>query len=272
MPRRAIVAGQFYPANPERLRSAIESYTPEDAAKEGVLGILSPHAGYEFSGKVAGRAFARAEIPDTVVLLTPSHNFASPPAALWTGGEWETPLGAARLHQPLTEALSRLAGVQPDDRTHLPEHSGEVVLPFLQYHNPQARIAVICITGSARLGALKELGEAIAGALGEVGAPDGLVVASSDMSHESGPSALEVVKRNDALAIEQMEKLDPDGLYQVCRRNNITMCGVLPAVAMMASVKARGGEAGTLIARATSADSPRGGGAYVVGYAGMIFR
>ena len=127
------------------------------------------------------------------------------------------------------------------------------------------------MTALARLSALKEVGVSAAEALVGCGEGDALVVASSDMSHESGAHALEVVNRNDRLAIAEMEKLDADGLYATVQRESITMCGVLPAVTMMASVAARGGSTGTLLGRATSADSPLGRGSYVVGYAGMCF-
>lgn len=272
MSRKPVVSGQFYPADARGLRSTIKSCTPEVEGRERVLGALCPHAGYAFCGSVAGRLFARIEVPDTVLLLNPSHSYDRPAFALWTGGNWLTPLGEVALHEALTSALADLPPVTADDRPHLPEHSGEVVLPFLQYHNPQVRIAVICVTASADLAALKGLGVSLADVLARCGEEDALIVASSDMSHESGSRALDVVDRNDPLAIAQMEELSPDGLYRVCRQEGITMCGVLSAVAMMAATGARGGRQGALVARATSADSPLGSGSYVVGYAGMVFR
>jgi len=272
MPRQPVVHGRFYPREPQHLRAKVESFTPPAAQREQVLGALCPHAGYDFSGPVAGKTFGGIEVPDTVVLLNPSHSYGQPAFALWTGGNWVTPLGEAYLHEELTGALADLPLTVCDDRPHLPEHSAEVVVPFLQYHNPRMRMAVVCVTASARLAALKEFGDALAGALRACDAERGLVVASSDMSHESGPGALARVNRNDPLAIAQMEQLDPDGLYQVCRQQGITMCGVLPAVAMMQSVIARGGTQGVLVGRATSADSPMGRGDYVVGYAGMAFK
>jgi hypothetical protein len=271
MSRRPVVAGQFYPGNARRLRSQIESFSPDVEPEEGALGALSPHAGYTFSGGVAGETFARTGVPDAVLLLTPSHNYATPPLALWTGGNWQTPLGEVELHEGLTEGLAGIGGVTCDDRPHGPEHSGEVVLPFLQHHNPDVRVAVVCVTSAADLTTLVSFGEAVGGLLDDQ-YPETLVVTSSDMSHESGPRALEVVNEHDPMAIEQMEALDADGLHRVCRRESITMCGVLPAVAMMAAVKERGGTEGVLVARATSADSPAGSGSYIVGYAGMLFR
>jgi len=272
MPRRPVVQGQFYPAEQHALRAMIESFTPSDLEKERALGALSPHAGYVFSGAVAARTFARIQVPDTVVLLNPSHHYDRPAFAVWTGGSWLTPLGETQLHEALTAAIAELPMATPDDRPHLPEHSGEVVLPFIQYHNPGARIAVVCVTASARLPQLKEFGESLAQALEATGQSEALIVTSSDMSHESGAQALDVVNRNDPLAIAQMEKLDADGLYTTCRERGITMCGMLPATAMLAAVAARGGTRGILAARATSADSPLGSGSYVVGYAGMIFQ
>ncbi len=272
MARKPAVAGQFYPAGANELRSAIEQYTPASERREKALGALSPHAGYVFCGPTAGAVFGRIEVPPTIVLLNPSHNYYTPPCALWTGGPWETPLGRVELHEELCDALAELPAVTPDDRPHLPEHSGEVVLPFIQYFCPEVRIAVICVTPSAEVQQLRELGEGIADALESCGEQDALVVASSDMSHEQGPRALQVVNEHDPLAIEQMERLDPEGLVRVCRQNNITMCGVLPAAAMMTSVRRRGGTKGELVHRATSADSPHGRGSYVVGYAGMVFR
>lgn len=272
MPRKPVVDGQFYPADPRRLRAAVESYSPAVEQKEHVLGLLCPHAGYPFSGPVAGKAFAGVVVPKAVVLLNPSHSYDRPAFALWTGGSWETPLGEVALHESLTAALAALPLVTADDRPHLPEHSGEVVLPFIQYQNPSARIAVICVTASANLGALKQLGASLADVLRKCGEDDALIVASSDMSHESGGGALDVVNRNDSIAIAQMQELNADGLYFVCRQEPITMCGVLPAVAMMSAVGARGGRQGVLVARATSADSPLGRPSYVVGYAGMVFK
>ncbi len=271
MVRRPAVSGQFYPAAAGALRSMLESFDPHVEDKVQAPAALCPHAGYVFSGAVAGRTLGSMRVPDTVLLLNPSHHVAGPAFALWDGGGWQTPLGVVPLHEGLTTALAALPQVSVEPRVHGPEHAGEVMLPFLQYYNPDVRIAVVCVTVSAGLEALKEFGRACAGVLEECGEPDALVLASSDLSHESGPRALDVVKAHDSLVIEQMEKLDPDGLYRTARERGVTMCGVLPAVAAMESARQRGAARGELIGRATSADSPQGRGSYVVGYAGIIF-
>lgn len=271
MAREPAVAGQFYPADPEELRSMLDQFDYEPDEKQTALGALSPHAGYVFCGHVMGKVFGSIKVPDTVVLLSPSHRARRPGIALWTGGPWKTPLGDVELHDDVCAALQKLPMVSPADEAHLGEHSGEVVVPFIQHHRPDVKIAVMCITPSATVDDLLELGQSIPDVLSDTGEEDALVVASSDMSHERAPGALETVQENDPKAIEKMEQLDPKGLFDVCQRENITMCGVLPATAMMESVRARGGTQGTLLERATSADSPHGSGSYVVGYAGMIF-
>ena len=271
MARQPAVAGQFYPGGREELRSMLDDFAYSPDGKQAALGALSPHAGYVFCGEVMGKVFGSIQVPDTVVLLSPSHNARRPGIALWTGGPWKTPLGDVELHEDLCSALEDLPVVSASDEAHVREHSGEVVLPFIQYQQPEVKIAVLCITPSATVDDLLELGRSIPDVLSEIGEEDALVVASSDMSHESGPRALDTVKKNDPKAIEKMEQLDPQGLFDVCQREQITMCGVMPATAMMESVRVRGGSKGTLLDRATSADSPYGSGSYVVGYAGMIF-
>ncbi|MFW6457747.1 MAG: AmmeMemoRadiSam system protein B [Planctomycetota bacterium] len=272
MIREPAVSGQFYPSDTSKLRAMIEDYTPATENKMEALGVLSPHAGYVFSGPTAGEVFGRVRIPDTVVVLNPSHQVRRPACALWTGGPWKTPLGEVELDDSLCDALAEVPAITPSNEPHQGEHAGEVVVPFLQYHNPDVKICVICVTTSAGMAETQDLGKGINDALEQCEINDGLVVASSDMSHERGSNALGVVNEHDPMAIEKMEELDPEGLIDTCRRNRITMCGVLPAAAMMESVKGRGGKTGELIDRTTSADSPQGAGNYVVGYAGMIFR
>ena len=269
MVREPAVDGQFYPDNRAELESMIGRFTPEDAEQTSALGALTPHAGYLFCGDIMGRLFAGLQIPETVLILNPSHRARRPSVALWPGEAWKTPLGEVPHDGDLCADLAELPMVTEDRRAHRGEHAGEVVLPFLQYHQPDLRVAIACITPDAGLDELLKLGNSVAELAEE--RDDLLVVASSDMSHESGPDAEDVVKENDPKAIEKMEQLDPKGLVKVCRDQNVTMCGVLPAAVMMQSVKARGGTAGTLVGRGTSADSPYSSPGYVVGYAGMRF-
>ncbi len=274
MKRKPAVAGQFYPADSLELRNEIERNSPDipDPEKIEAKGVLCPHAGYVFSGKVAGEVFARTAIPQVALILSPSHNYYDPPLALWGGSSWQTPFGDVKVHSELTNALSGINYVKEENRMHLPEHSGEVVLPFLQYHRPDIEIAAICVGGSASKIDILQTATQITDCLKNNSLDDALVVASSDMSHEQGPGAEDVVNENDTIAISEMQKLDSIGLLNVCGSKNITMCGALPAAIMMETVKLRGEGKAELVMRATSADSPHGRGDYVVGYAGMIFQ
>ena len=132
MLRRPAVSGQFYPADPKALRSMLESFDPHTAEKAPALAALCPHAGYVFSGGVAGKTLGSLEVPDTVLVLNPSHHVASPAFALWGSGDWQTPLGVVPLHEGLTAALAALPLVSVEPWPHQPEHAGEVLLPFLQ--------------------------------------------------------------------------------------------------------------------------------------------
>jgi MEMO1 family protein len=271
MPRQPAVHGQFYPAEPFGLKATVEAYMAQvDEPKQDALGLMAPHAGYPFSGAVAGRTFGAVNVPDTVLILNPSHRFGNPALAVWTGGDWLMPMGPCRLHDALTRELVDSPLTTAADEPHLPEHSGEVLLPFIQAANPQARIAVVCITVAADAAILKEFGAAIPAMLAACGAEDALVVASSDMSHESGAGAADVVKAHDDLAVERLLAMDPDGLLDVCEQEKITMCGRLPAAAMLVSAMARGATSARLTGRATSADTPRGAGDYIVGYTGLL--
>jgi hypothetical protein len=273
MVRSPAVQDRFYPGDPDKLRGMVQSFVDQaESEPRPAAGILVPHAGYVFSGEVAGKTFGAVDVPDTVLVLNPSHNYAHPKLALWTGGGWQTPLGTLALHDELTDALASLDGVTREDRVHLPEHSGEVVIPFIQVCNPDARIAVVCVTQSAELEDLEEFGRALPAIFADIGAQNALVVASSDMSHEDGPNSLKRVNEQDALVHEQLKAFSPEGVYRVCRENRVTMCGRLPAVGMMYSALERGAEEAVMAARATSSDSPYGGGDRVVGYTGMIFR
>lgn len=270
MIREPVVAGQFYPKDRAALTGMLAQMIVPAPRKRRVAAALLPHAGYVFSGPTAGAVIGAIEVPERVILISTSHHFDYPPCALWRGGAWRTPLGEAPVDEALTDAIARVPGVMADDRAHEPEHSGEVIVPFLQFVQPALSMAFLCVTQSCNYESLKTIGEGLARV---VRAADGpvLIVASSDMSHEQGPRAMDVVREHDDIAVRRMEALDGEGLLRECLRRNITMCGVRPAVAAMEAARALGATKGEAVRRATSADSPYGRGDYIVGYAGMIF-
>jgi len=263
--REPVVAGAFYPADPERLRREVESYLAGGDRRGGYTGCVVPHAGYVYSGATAGKVLSRIDVPETVVILSPNHTGLGKAFSVWEGGAWRTPLGAVPVHEELREAVLDATEGVPDDAAHLREHSIEVVLPFLQVLRPDVRIVPVTIRcGDAdRLAAFGEaLAEVVSGGEEKV-----LLVGSSDMTHmESAESA----RAKDMKCIEKMESVDPEGLHRLVTEEGISMCGVYPVTALLAACRKLGIGKGELVEYTNSGEAS-GDYARVVGYAGMLF-
>ncbi|MGO8789719.1 MAG: AmmeMemoRadiSam system protein B [Terriglobia bacterium] len=267
--RRPAVAGRFYPAKPEALARQLDQYlaadglTPEKT--EAPLGCVVPHAGYMYSGHVAGSVFQRLPPRAGYIILCPNHTGRGVPLATMSNGEWLTPLGPARIDAGLAQRLLRSCHLLMDDaKAHEDEHAIEVELPFLQRSAGAFTFVPIAI-GVSRYAALEALGHAMAQVL-KSSAGSVLMVASSDMNHYE-PDDITRVK--DRKAIDQILALDPAGLYEVIQKEDISMCGYGPAVAMLTAAKDLGATRAELVRYATSADTS-GDRSAVVGYAGIV--
>jgi AmmeMemoRadiSam system protein B len=265
MIREPVVAGTFYPANSDALRSQIESMVDKKANPEKALGTVSPHAGYQFSGVVACEVFSKIKITDTVIILGPNHTGFGKPFALYAEGNWRTPFGDISIDKEFSEALLKKTNLIEEDVTaHASEHSLEVQVPVMQYFKPDFKIVPIVI-GIAGFKKCLEAAEAIAAVIKESG-KEVLIVASSDMTHyESQDDA----KKKDKIAIDAVLKLDENLLLKNVGKYNITMCGYIPVIIMIAAVKALGATSARLVKYQTSGDIT-GDYSQVVGYAGII--
>ncbi len=265
--RQPAVAGRFYPANPQRLRAEIESYTTAGSATEEkirALGCVVPHAGYMYSGHVAGAVYRRLELPPRIVILCPNHTGMGEPLAIMSEGAWHTPLGDAAIDEELAAELKqRMPLLSEDEEAHRTEHALEVQLPFLQLLDPGFRFVPITV-GTGNFEVLSALGIAIGKLLAQQ-RERVLVIASSDMNHYESDA---VTRVKDQRAIGQLLALDPRGLYDVVRDGNISMCGYGPAVAMLTATRKLGATKAELIRYATSGDVS-GDKDMVVGYAGI---
>lgn len=263
MLRSAAVAGQFYSGDKERLRRDVESLMVTATPKTSIA-VMSPHAGYVYSGGVAAKTFSQVKIPDNVVILGPNHHGRGHVAAVYSDGAWDTPLGRVEVAAELAErVLAECPMAAPDYTAHRYEHSLEVQVPFLQYLSPDTRIVPLCISHMP-LETLLELGDGIARAISSCKDLP-LIVASSDMTHyEPG----EVARKKDFLALDKVLDLDPEGLYEVVSEHRISMCGVLPAVVMLQAALALGATNAELVAYSNSGDVT-GDQSEVVGYAGV---
>lgn len=268
MVRHPAVAGQFYPANPRELSALIHRYTDGTRGQEPVRAraCLVPHAGYVYSGPVAGAVFSRIVIPDKILLLGVRHYPRGESLAILSEGMWRTPLGDVPIDEQLAARLRKACPeLREDSVAHSREHSLEVELPFLQSLNPRFTFVPVAL-GTIRFEELVKVGEGVARVLAESD-EDILIVTSSDMNHYEDE---ETTRQKDHKAIDRMLQLDAKGLYEVCRDEEISMCGLGPAVAMLTALRALGVKSAEVVRYATSGETG-GDRSAVVGYAGMIF-
>jgi MEMO1 family protein len=269
--RQPAVAGRFYPANAQHLRADIETYTtaraePSAASQRRIhaLGCVVPHAGYVYSGQVAGAVYRCLDLPRRLLILCPNHTGMGEPLAIMSQGAWQTPLGDAAIDGPLANQLkSHMRLLAEDQEAHRYEHALEVQLPFLQVLAPGFQFVPITV-GTTNFEVLSALGVVIAKVAAEAGEPV-LVIASSDMNHYERD---DITRVKDRRAIDQVLALDPRGLYDTVRQGNISMCGYGPAVVMLTAAKKLGAKQAELIRYATSGDVS-GDRDMVVGYAGI---
>jgi hypothetical protein len=268
MLRLPAVAGRFYPSNPKELTALVREYSRPDPrhAPGPVTACLVPHAGYVYSGHVAGAVLARIALPEKIIVLGVRHYPRGEQAAILSNGAWRTPLGDAPINEELALELREACPLLREDNVaHSGEHSLEVQLPFLQVLAPGFTFVPVAL-GTVRFESLVSVGEAVARVLGNSNG-NVLLLTSSDLNHYEDDAT---TRRKDQKAIDRMLALDPRGLYDTCRDEKISMCGLGPAVAMLTALNALGVKKSELVKHATSADVS-GDRDQVVGYAGMIF-
>lgn len=265
MIRKAAVAGQFYPARPEELKKTIEFMVEAGASKTDAIGAISPHAGYVYSGPVAGVVFSHLKFKGTFVLIGPNHRGMGKPFSIMTEGQWKTPLGNVDINSAMAEAiLHESAHLKNDSLAHEYEHSLEVQVPFLQYFKPDVKIVPIVLS-HADPSVYAEIGRSIAEVLKKPG-NDAVIVASSDMTHYEPH---ERAKEKDSKAIEAILALDAGELARRIDRFRISMCGYAPAISLITAARELGAEKAELVKYQTSGDTS-GDYSSVVGYAGII--
>lgn len=264
MIRKPAVSGQFYPGSEDLLKKELSQLVLEKKDKLDALGCVSPHAGYIYSGPVAGEVFGSLKPKSTYIMLGPNHTGYGRPCGLDTRSGWKTPLGTVEIDQELGKLiLEKSDYIEEDTLSHDYEHSIEVQLPFLQYTNKNFKFVPIVVS-SLDGDTFKRIGADLASAIKDFKKPV-TIVASSDMTHyESHESA----KKKDALAIDKILKLDIEGFLNTIQKHNISMCGYAPTAIMMKACIDLGAKKTRLIKYNTSGDTS-GDYSAVVGYAGV---
>lgn len=241
-----------------------------DRPPEPAIAMMGPHAGYVYSGAILGETYARVKVPGRVIVMCPNHTGLGVRRSLWAGGAWQLPGAEIEIDVALAERVRVAARLEPDLDAHLREHAIEVHLPFLHHQNPDARIVPIVLAG-LRLEDCREVGQGLARAIRDTKAADGddvLIVASTDMSHYVSADA---ARRLDSMALERVEALDPEGLYETVRAHDISMCGFIPTTCALFAALELGATTAELVRYGNSGEAS-GDFSRVVGYAGVVVR
>lgn len=259
------MAGRFYSGSATALRDEVESFMHPSVKKVSAKAIIAPHAGYIFSGSVAGLVYSSIEPPDTFILLGPNHTGLGNAVAVMSEGRWDVPGATLEVDSKLAGSIIKRSQLcTQDEEAHTHEHSLEVQLPFIVHINPKARIVPVTIM-KASLEELMSLGHAIAAAVKAAKYPV-VVAASTDMSHFLDEDE---TRRRDKHALDRISALDPEGLHKVVRSKDISMCGFMPTVTALSAALALGATEARLLRYTTSAEAS-GDFDRVVGYAGYV--
>jgi AmmeMemoRadiSam system protein B len=262
--RRSIIAGQWYPGTARELERTIEGLfdSVESTDPEGqVVGLISPHAGYQFSGQAAAYAYdqVRGRQIDIIVVISPVHQIPLGRFAITRAAAYETPLGQVALDEELIAALGKKV---PINRVGYDgEHSLEIQLPFLQTALDRFALLPVMI-GESSFDAGQELGQALAGVLEGRKA---LMVASTDLHHIRD---YRQVVRRDQVVVDAIASFDLDRIREALSPWDCSVCGRVPVYAMLTAAKALGADRVRILYHTNSGDvtGDRRPGQYTVGY------
>lgn len=267
--REPAVAGRFYPGASARLDAELRRCLVAPPVEPlAARMLMAPHAGYVYSGAIAGETYARVLVPSSALVLCPNHTGLGDRRSLWSGGAWTFPGFELAIDEGLRRALAATSALCPDDLAHRREHAAEVQMPFLHARRSDVRVVPICL-GPLRLSECREVGLAVARSVREAEAERGervLIVASTDMSHYV---SAELARRLDTLALERVLALDAEGLHEVCEREEISMCGYIPTTVSLFAARELGAKRAELVRYGNSGEVT-GDSSEVVGYAGVI--
>ncbi len=267
MIREPSVAGRFYPGKSDSLlKNVTDLLTPYSSQeKRKAFVVVSPHAGYVYSGDLAAEVISAVVIPETVIIVGLNHHGRGKPAAVSAADSWNMVMADIDVDQTFCELLIQSGSIfERDDIAHQLEHSVEVQIPFLFVLQPKLKIVPIVLS-HLPYQECQKAADALASAIRQY-PDDVLIVSSTDMSHyESRQTATQ----KDAMALDRIISLDPEGLYRLVHQQRISMCGVIPTTVSLLAAKKLGASDGELL-RYTDSGEVSGDTDQVVGYGGLI--
>ena len=268
--------GRWFPGDKNTLTGMVDEFlkTAQVSNTEGrIVGAIAPHAGFQFSGKIAGLTFRAIKngakgtnTPETVVILGFTHRQPFRGVAIMDGDAMETPAGVSTLDKPAAEILTKgRERLFLNSAAHNGEHSAENEIPFIQRSLPDAKLVVALIWDHDD----KTLTELVS-ALVELGSKKRiLVVASSDMLHDSD---YDLVSKTDRQTLKKVSEMDHVGLMKEWRGDRQIFCGIMPVLAVMRFAGTQGCRTGTVLGyRNSGDDDPSSRGSWVVGYGSVVF-
>lgn len=267
--RKPVIAGTWYPGDPDVLRKDIEAFL--DRASIGEIprkpvAVVSPHAGYMYSGQVAAHAYKAVSGYEysTVVVISPSHRAYFPFVSVWKSGAFETPLGSLIVDETLCERLTAVPGVFTDDiRPHEAEHALEIQLPFLQAVLPPFRLCPL-IMGRQDPDICQDLARALHKSIEDH--DDVLIVASSDLSHFHSADRAQAM---DSRVAQAIDRFDIEGLSRDLKHSKSEACGGGPILTALLYAQALSRTESTVLKYAHSGHIT-GDNSSVVGYLSAV--
>ena len=267
--RNPAVSGMFYPSDKGKLSGQLSSLFSQANAQEKYRIVVSPHAGYVYSGLGAAHAIGSLKPAKTFIVLGPNHTGMGARFSIMSEGVWKTPLGDMSIDSEIATRIMKAGLAEQDGWAHASEHSIEVQLPFLQQRFGNPGFVPICIMSESHsedfLKKCESLGEYIGFLIAKN--QDVGLVASSDFSHYIPAKS---AKRFDTEAIEKITNLDGKGFFRTLQKNRASVCGYGPIAVAMAAAKASGMEKGELISYSNSGDVTKDYSS-VVAYAAIGF-
>jgi AmmeMemoRadiSam system protein B len=265
--REPAVAGSFYPADVSEMNQSLDKMLAAKVVAVPCHACMVPHAGWRFSGQLAADVLQRIKFPSRIIAIGPKHTPHGLNWAVAPHHSWSIPGGSVESDYELAKKLSdAIPGLEMDAAAHQKEHGIEVELPIIARLAPETKVVGITLSGGS-LERCEEFAEGLAKVVAEMDEKP-LLLISSDMNHFANDQE---TRRLDQIALADLDRLDPDALFETVTTNHISMCGVLPAVVILKALKRLNLLRQSIqVGYSTSADVT-GDTNRVVGYAGRIF-
>ncbi len=268
--RHPAVAGIFYDFDRGGLEKTLANLFKGLKKGPEYNAVISPHAGYTYSGRTAARAISSLKPGKRFIILGPNHTGLGSEFSIMTSGSWQTPLGKVNIDSRLAQEIERCGLPEEDELAHTREHSMEVQLPFLQQlFGPDLSFVPISIMGSGYTQSFLERCERLGSCLAPIARKhDARIIASSDFSHYI---SWEAAREKDHKAIDNIRDLDLEGFFRVLHETRASICGYAPIAVLMAAARKLGWSRVDVLEYTSSGDVT-GDKSEVVAYAALGFR